>query len=110
MSALALITTGAPAEAVLRELTAAATKLRNRMTALNERKPAVAAELLESACANLTAARNIIDPDTRIKTVEDLCQAFAMFFPKSGRTLALHLVAWDMRAWPQQTTTTGAQS
>ena len=58
--------------------------------------------LLKRAAGHLTAARLQIDPDGKLATVEDLGKAFTSYLPRNGMALALYLVAWDMKLFPNQ--------
>ena len=58
--------------------------------------------LLKRAAGHLSAARIQIDPDGKLDTIEALGAAFSSYFPRNGMALALYLVAWDMKLFPNQ--------
>lgn len=91
-----------PYDTAARHIATASKHLQSRREAIQHRDPQGAFQLLSSACAALKKARDLLDPGAGIETIEDLCSLFAKLLPKSGKTLALHLVGWEMGLWPGQ--------
>lgn len=60
---------------------------------------------LVDACAHLSAARNLLDPDQTTRTVEELIDLFSApdLMPRMGRHMALHLTAWDLKLYEAPT-------